>query len=214
ASAPCAVIACGTHSARFAMSAGLPLKAIRGQTSHVSAAALPDTLRAALCHSGYIAPPRLGQYCLGATFDMDDASTAVRGADHAHNLAALAAALPAWQAAIEEIDTEELSGRVGFRAATPDYLPMVGPCPDRVAFTSRYAALRSDARAVIGEPGAYYPGLYINAGHGSRGLTSAPLAAELLASQICAEPPPLDRRLARAVAPARFIIRDLSRNRI
>ena len=38
--------------------------------------------------------------------------------------------------------------------------------------------------------------------------------AELLASMMCQEPPPVSRTLSRALAPARFIIRDLSRNRI
>ena len=40
------------------------------------------------------------------------------------------------------------------------------------------------------------------------------LAGELLASMICGEPLPLARSMCRAVAPARFIIRDLIRNRI
>ena len=58
------------------------------------------------------------------------------------------------------------------------------------------------------------PGLYLSSGHGSRGLTSTPLAAEVLASQICGEPIPLSRELQRALAPARFLLRDLARNRI
>ncbi len=214
ASAPCAVITCGTLSTAFDASAGLPLRSIRGQTSHVPAAALPSGLRSALCHSGYIAPARAQHYCLGATFDVDDPDPAVRRADHELNLEALASALPGWREPLAALDPGALAGRVGFRAATPDYLPLVGPCPDRAAFITHYAALRRDARAVITEPGAYLPGLYINTGHGSRGLSSTPLAGELLASMICAEPLPLDRRLARALAPARFIIRDLSRNRI
>jgi tRNA 5-methylaminomethyl-2-thiouridine biosynthesis bifunctional protein len=56
-------------------------------------------------------------------------------------------------------------------------------------------------------------GLFVNTAHGSRGLTSTPLAAELLASQLCGEPLPLTPRLHRALSPARFIIRDLCRNR-
>ncbi|HLS98177.1 MAG TPA: hypothetical protein VK018_05590, partial [Porticoccaceae bacterium] len=53
-----------------------------------------------------------------------------------------------------------------------------------------------------------------NGGHGSRGLTYAPLAAELIASGICGEPAPLPRGLAIALHPARFLIRDLKRNRL
>jgi tRNA 5-methylaminomethyl-2-thiouridine biosynthesis bifunctional protein len=77
-----------------------------------------------------------------------------------------------------------------------------------------YAPLRKNARQTIAIEGEYMPGLYLTTAHGSRGLTSAPLAAELLASMICCEPLPLSRELSRAVAPARFIMRDLARNRI
>ena len=133
--------------------------------------------------------------------------------DHQGNLSALARAVPAWQGILAQQDPAALRGRVGFRCASPDYLPLVGPVPDRAAFLRDFAGLRSNARQVIALRGQYLPGLFLSTAHGSRGLTSTPLAAELLASQICAEPPPLSRELGRALAPARFIIRDLCRNR-
>jgi tRNA 5-methylaminomethyl-2-thiouridine biosynthesis bifunctional protein len=107
-----------------------------------------------------------------------------------------------------------LPAKVGLRCASPDYLPLVGPVPDRQAFLQDYAALRRNARQAIAQRGRFLPGLYLNTAHGSRGLTSTPLAAELLASMICGEAQPLSRELSRALAPARFIIRDLIRNRI
>ena len=107
-----------------------------------------------------------------------------------------------------------LSGRVGYRCASPDYLPMVGPVPDMPAFLRNYGPLRKNARQHIAARGEYMPNLYLTTAHGSRGLTSTPLAAELLASMICREPLPLSRELCRALAPARFLIRDLARNRI
>jgi tRNA 5-methylaminomethyl-2-thiouridine biosynthesis bifunctional protein len=55
--------------------------------------------------------------------------------------------------------------------------------------------------------------MYLNLGLGSRGLAYAPLCAELLAAQITGEVPPLARDLAQALHPARFIIRNLQRNR-
>ncbi|NQB78313.1 bifunctional tRNA (5-methylaminomethyl-2-thiouridine)(34)-methyltransferase MnmD/FAD-dependent 5-carboxymethylaminomethyl-2-thiouridine(34) oxidoreductase MnmC, partial [Pseudomonas aeruginosa] len=61
---------------------------------------------------------------------------------------------------------------------------------------------RLDARA---------PGLYLNSGHGSRGLISAPLSGELLAAWICGEPLPLPRAVAEACHPNRFLLRDLVR---
>jgi tRNA 5-methylaminomethyl-2-thiouridine biosynthesis bifunctional protein len=89
---------------------------------------------------------------------------------------------------------------------------MAGPVPDHDAFLQTFAALRNNARQHIAIKGNYVSGLYLNTAHGSRGLSSTPLAAELLASQICGEPSPLQRSQERALAPARFLIRDLIRS--
>jgi tRNA 5-methylaminomethyl-2-thiouridine biosynthesis bifunctional protein len=67
--------------------------------------------------------------------------------------------------------------RVSVRAATPDRLPLVGMLA---------------------------PGLYASLGHGSRGLTCAPLCGELVASMACGEPLPLPRDLVRRLDPFRF----------
>jgi tRNA 5-methylaminomethyl-2-thiouridine biosynthesis bifunctional protein len=211
--APCAIIAAGTVSSRLAGLDWLPLRAIRGQTTQLPGNADLGRLRAALCHEGYIAPARAGNHCIGATFHLDDSDPQQRVRDHQSNLDGLARAVPAWQGMLQQQDPAALDGRVGFRCASPDYLPLVGPVPDRSAFLRDFAGLRSNARLLIPLCGQYLPGLFLSTAHGSRGLTSTPLAAELLASQICAEPPALSRELGRALAPARFIIRDLSRNR-
>ena len=46
---------------------------------------------------------------------------------------------------------------------------------------------------------------------GSRGLSAAPLAAEVLADQLCGGPPAVPRYLQRAISPARFPERALKR---
>lgn len=214
ATASCSVVATGTATTRLPLLDWLPLQSIRGQTTHLPASAETLKLRAALCHEGYIAPARGNVHCIGATFHLHDADETLRAADHRANLASLAAALPGWRSQLEALEPSALAGRVGYRCASTDYLPLVGPVPDREAFLQTYAPLRRNARSVVAQAGTYLPGLYLSTAHGSRGLASAPLGAELLASQICGEPLPLNRRLTRALAPARFIIRDLSRHRI
>ncbi|MEQ9462391.1 MAG: bifunctional tRNA (5-methylaminomethyl-2-thiouridine)(34)-methyltransferase MnmD/FAD-dependent 5-carboxymethylaminomethyl-2-thiouridine(34) oxidoreductase MnmC [Haliea sp.] len=214
ARAPTAVIAAGTHCGDFGPLHWLPLKAIRGQTTQLPP--LPDLagLRAALCHKGYIAPATAAGHCIGATFDPGDMDPELRRPDQVQNLEQLALALPAAQSSLAGLADSSLPGRTGWRCASPDYLPLVGPVPDREAFLCDYGPLRDNARTAIPRAGRYLPGLYLNTGHGSRGLTSTPLAAELLASQLCGEPLPLEPELIRALAPARFLIRDLGRNRI
>ena len=52
------------------------------------------------------------------------------------------------------------------------------------------------------------PGLYGLLGYASRGLTWAPLAAELLAAQLEGEPIPIELALLQALDPARFLLRN------
>jgi len=212
--APCAIVAAGTGCAGLAGLAWLPLQTVRGQTSLLPVSSNSAALRAVLCHDGYIAPGRQGQHCIGASFSPGDTDPTPRMADDRGNLDALAQAVPAWGAMLAGLDPGTVTGRVGFRCSSPDYLPVAGPVPDRDGFLGSYAELRRNARFPIPVRGSYLPGLYLSSAHGSRGLTSTPLAAELLASQACGEPLPMSRELIRALAPARFIIRDLCRHRI
>jgi len=214
AEAECVVLCTGTAANTGPGLEWLPLQVIRGQTTHIPSTTHSRLLHAALCHEGYIAPARLGRHCIGATFSPADTSAELRAADHRQNIDKLARALPPWRDALEQLDPDSLCGRVGFRCASPDYLPIAGPVPNRDAFLHCYAGLRKNARQLIPEKGEYMQGLYVNTAHGSRGLSSAPLVAEMLTSQICAEPPPVSREISRGLSPARFLIRDLSRNRI
>ena len=208
-----AVIACGHESSRIGSADWLTLRAIRGQTTQIPSRGALRELRTVICHEGYLPPAAGGEHCIGATFDLDDPEPNSRQKDHEANVVQLSQALPSLTG-LPDPGTEQLEGRTGFRCASPDYLPIVGPVPDAQAFCSSYAELRRNARRVIAEPGRYLPGLYLSTGHGSRGLTSTPLTAELLAAQICGEPWPLPVDLAQAVSPARFLVRDLARGRL
>jgi tRNA 5-methylaminomethyl-2-thiouridine biosynthesis bifunctional protein len=214
ASAGYVVVAAGCGTVSLEQLNWLPLQTIRGQTTDLPGADTFAGLRATLCHEGYIAPARHGSHCIGATFDVNAAEDLVRSSDHRTNLDGLANAIPAWRQALDSVDAETLSGRVGFRCASPDYLPTVGPVPDMAAFPVAFERLRKDARETINTRGPYLPGLYLSSAHGSRGLTSTPVAAELLASMMCGEPLPFNREMCRALSPSRFIIRGLSRNRL
>jgi len=213
AESDCAVIATGDAAKSHPALQWLPSQAIRGQVTRLPALPELSSLASALCHEGYIAPARDGEHCIGATFDLQENSLEVRPEDHRRNIDALARAVPSWRAALSTLEPHDLHGRVAFRCASPDYLPVVGPVPDYAEFLQCFAGLRKNARQTITQKGPCLPGLFVTTCHGSRGLSSAPLSAELLASQICGEAPPLSRELIRALSPSRFLVRDLSRNR-
>jgi tRNA 5-methylaminomethyl-2-thiouridine biosynthesis bifunctional protein len=193
AQAPHLVLANGTQGNRFAQTAQLPLSQIRGQVTHIDASILPDILLA-ICGDGYITPGRQGICSLGATYDNDD-DTSLRADSQRENLARLPALLPGLSL---NLDGLPLQGRTGFRSVAPDRLPLIGQLPDHIALAaSRAERLRDVPR---------HAGLHALLGLASRGLTWAPLAAELLAAQMSNEPLPLERDLLATLDPARFAL--------
>jgi len=196
AEAPLLILANATDTRRFAPTAHLPLRAARGQVSHLPAEAgsAPEVV---VCRLGYVTPGIEGQRCAGATFLLNDAATALRPEEHAENLAKLDFMLPGFAAGLSP---DALPGRVGFRPVSPDRLPMVGAVGDA-------AAIDPAAPSRPPQEIPRIPGLYVINGFGARGIVWSALAAELLASQIEGEPLPLEAELAAAMDPGRFLRR-------
>ena len=211
AEAPVAVLAGAAEVQRFA--AELPLKRIRGQISRLPQTDASQTLACVLCAEGYVAPPRAGEHTLGASFDFHNDDLTPTAAEHAGNLELLREISTdlADRLHAETLDPARLEGRAAFRCTSPDYLPIVGPLPDPAAFAEAYALLGKDARQVPETPCPWREGLYVNSGHGSRGLITAPLCGELLAAWLEDEPLPLSRAVAEACHPNRFLLRKLIR---
>lgn len=215
ASAQVVILAGAAEIKRFAQSAELPLKRIRGQITRLSQTAESQALRTVVCAEGYVAPARLGEHTLGASFDFNSDDLTPTTAEHLGNLAMLeeiSSDLVA-RLRINELPPETLEGRAAFRCTSPDYLPIVGPLADRTAFAQAYAALSKDARQVPDITCPWLDGLYVNSGHGSRGLITAPLSGELLAAWLDNEPLPLPRSVAEACHPNRFALRTLIRGK-
>jgi tRNA 5-methylaminomethyl-2-thiouridine biosynthesis bifunctional protein len=215
ASAPVVVLAGAAEIKRFAQSAELPLKRIRGQITRLVETTQSQALSTVVCAEGYVAPARLGEHTLGASFDFNSNDLTPTTAEHQGNLAMLEEISTDLVARlhVSEQPVEDLQGRAAFRCTSPDYLPIVGPLADREAFLDAYAALSKDARQVPDIACPWLDGLYINSGHGSRGLITAPLSGELLAAWLDNEPLPLPRSVAEACHPNRFALRQLIRGK-
>jgi tRNA 5-methylaminomethyl-2-thiouridine biosynthesis bifunctional protein len=215
ADAPVVVLAGAAEIQRFPESAELPLKRIRGQITRLAQTPQSQALSTVVCAEGYVAPARLGEHTLGASFDFKSDDLTPTTAEHLGNLAMLKEIshdlVERLQA--DKLAPESLQGRAAFRCTSPDYLPIVGPLADTQAFTQAYAALGKDARQVPDVECPWLDGLYINSGHGSRGLITAPLSAELLAAWLDNEPLPLPRSVAEACHPNRFALRRLIRGK-
>ncbi|QXH63348.1 bifunctional tRNA (5-methylaminomethyl-2-thiouridine)(34)-methyltransferase MnmD/FAD-dependent 5-carboxymethylaminomethyl-2-thiouridine(34) oxidoreductase MnmC [Pseudomonas azerbaijanorientalis] len=215
ASAHVVVLAGAAEIQRFPESAGLPLKRIRGQITRLAQTPQSQALSTVVCAEGYVAPARLGEHTLGASFDFNSDDLTPTTAEHLGNLAMLEEISHdlVERLEIDRLDPEGLQGRAAFRCTSPDYLPIVGPLADTQAFAQAYAALGKDARQVPDVECPWLDGLYINSGHGSRGLITAPLSGELLAAWLDNEPLPLPRSVAEACHPNRFALRRLIRGK-
>lgn len=215
ASAPLVVLAGAADIRRFPACAGLPLKRIRGQITRLPVTESSRALRTVVCADGYVAPPRGDEHTLGASFDFNSEDLAPTVAEHQGNLALLddISTDLAARLCTAELDPAQLQGRAAFRCTSPDYLPIVGPMADVEAFNEAYAMLGKDARQVPDVACPWLEGLYVNSGHGSRGLITAPLSGELIAAWVTGEPLPVPRAVAEACHPNRFALRRLIRGK-
>lgn len=214
-SAPVVVLASAAEVKRFPLSTDLPLKRIRGQITRLPETPASRSLNTVVCAEGYVAPGRLGEHTLGASFDFNNDDLTPTVAEHRGNLDLLREISNdlTHRLQAEQRPLEALQGRAAFRCTSPDYLPIVGPLSDREAFIEAYAVLRKDARQTPDAPCPWLDGLYVNSGHGSRGLITAPLSGELIAAWLDNEPLPLPRSVAEACHPNRFVVRQLIRGK-
>lgn len=208
---PVVVLAAANRLKEFSATEQLPLKPIRGQVSYVAASHQSLSLKTVICGDGYFPPANDNRHCIGATFDPRKLSLEVRPEDHQRNLQTLCQQLPDLA---QSLTQEAINGgRAALRCTTPDYLPLAGPAPIYDAYLEDYALLRKNARSNIASAGACWPNLYVNVGHGSRGLAYTPICAEILAAQMNQEPSPVGQDLQNALHPGRFWIRDLTRGK-
>ncbi len=211
---PILVLACSHGCLRFEQTKYLPVKKVHGQISYLPATHNSKKLNTIICGHGYLAPAQNNIHCCGATYNKDVINSSITINDHKKNLEIISKTDFELGKLFSRTPPENLAGWAQFRCTTSDYLPIVGPVPDVERMVIDFHALRSNARAAFTESGSYLKNLYINCGLGSRGLSYAPLTAEILASDIANEFPPLERDLRLAMHPARFIIRDLKKRKL
>jgi tRNA 5-methylaminomethyl-2-thiouridine biosynthesis bifunctional protein len=166
-------VVCSAHQAKkLAQFAAFPLLPVRGQISMLAATDASSRMQAVLCAEGYCAPAVAGQHVTGATSSFDDDGTDIREADHAENLAKISAHMPALLQALG--NAKPVSGRAGVRCSVPGAAPLVGEVEQ---------------------------GLYCSLAHGTRGLLTAGIAAEVIATAMCGQFPPLPADILDALSP-------------
>lgn len=201
-----AIIANANEAHQLGINLHLKTQAVRGQVSILAATNESNKLNTIICSDGYLSPAENGQHCLGATFSTDNMEDAIDEEDHLANLFKLKSFSLALYENLKENITD---GRVSYRCTSFDYFPLVGELLDSLALKAKPPRpnAKPDSLPSI-------KGLYINVAHGSRGFTSAPFCAELLAQMICNEPITMNTELAALMNPNRFALRKLGLKRL
>jgi len=108
------------------------------------------------------------------------------------------------------VDMSANLAQIGVRCAVRDRIPMVGNVPNFEQQCVDYKNLFNlRRRKQLIPSAAVFPNLYLIGALGSRGLTSAPILGETLASLIYNEPLPLSEDILHCLSPNRSWIRKL-----
>lgn len=202
------VLANGHTLSDFPVLKDIPFYPVRGQVSQIPTTPLLASLKCVVCYDGYLTPMAKNQrHCLGASHWRDCVNTDFWLEDHYQNLAKLQQNLTAcdWTA---KIDLSENCSKQGIRTALRDRVPMIGTVPNFEAQKAQYANLYNRLRRQQAvEKAENFTNLYLVNGLASRGLTTAPLLGEMLASLITNEPVPISQAIWHALSPNRTWVR-------
>ena len=196
------VIICNANDIKqFNFCQSAKVRPVRGQIDFFAPNAASAHLKTIICSDHYLSPAVDGMHSIGTSYAPNDPNSAISAIDTRSNLNALRTISPEIYA---EINLNEVQSRVSWRSQTLDYRPLAGQLLDEAKMRAnppRYNAKPADL--------PWLRGLYVNAGHGSKGMITAPLCGELVASLITNMPLPLDGKLASSMNPSRFLLREL-----
>ena len=203
------ILALGAGAVNASDFDSLSLRPVRGQVEAIPTQMPIEQLNTVLCHKGYMTPVFEGRHALGSTYVKNDLSTDVRSDETEMNLATHEQALA--NTDIVQALQHDGKARAATRLGSPDHQPVVGALHNFDSLKELYTMLG------VGKPLTSAPVLPSSVVStltclGSRGLTTAPLMAEVLVSSLCKEPLPLSNDLLNAVNTSRFMTREAIRS--
>ena len=179
------------------------LEPAAGQLSVYPAGAAETEGHPTRCYGGH-AIPAGEQWVLGSSFRRGSDALDESADEEATYRDALAAVAPELERALPRVPSRRFNA---VRATVADRLPLLGPVVDASVFAARYATLQHGRLGQHFPPMPYRRGLFMHAGHGSRGATAALLSAQVIAAGLLGAPLPVESELWCATHPARFLVR-------
>ncbi|WP_020168300.1 MULTISPECIES: FAD-dependent 5-carboxymethylaminomethyl-2-thiouridine(34) oxidoreductase MnmC [Methylotenera] len=186
---------------RFSLCASVASTLVRGQVNFFAPTPASQLIKTIICSTHYLSPAVDGLHSIGATYAPNNLNSLLSEADTLENMQALKQISPA---IFNSLQPYQEQGRVAWRSHTQDYMPLAGQLIDEKSLRAkppRYNAKPVDF--------PWLNGLYINAGHGSKGMITAPICGELIANIITNESLSLDGNLVSKLNPSRFLLKEL-----
>jgi tRNA 5-methylaminomethyl-2-thiouridine biosynthesis bifunctional protein len=196
------VVLCNANDVKqFSQFASVEITPVRGQLNTFKQSQESVAIQTLICSDHYLSPAVDGWHVIGTTYAPNDMDSTVREADTRDNMQALRTI----SAHIHQsIDAHSMQGRVAWRSQTRDYMPLAG----QMVNTDK---LRANPPRYNTNPAnlPWAQGLFVNAGHGSKGMITAPICAELIADLTTNSPLKMSPELASKLNPSRFLLREL-----
>ncbi|TMQ42419.1 FAD-dependent cmnm(5)s(2)U34 oxidoreductase, partial [Haemophilus influenzae biotype aegyptius] len=177
------ILANGYKITDFVQTEKLPLYPIRGQVSQIPTSENLLKLKSVLCYDGYLTPANQlkTSHCIGASHVRDNVDRHFSEQEQQENQQKLQQNIA--QPWTQDVDTSDNLARVGIRCSVRDLAPMVGNVPHFEQQQAGYYNLFNLRRRKQPiQSAANFQNIFLIAALGSRGLTSAPLLGETLAS--------------------------------
>ena len=202
------ILANGYKITDFVQTEKLPLYPIRGQVSQIPTSENLLKLKSVLCYDGYLTPvdQLKTSHCIGASHVRDNVDRHFSEQEQQENQQKLQQNIA--QLWTQDVDTSGNLARVGIRCSVRDLAPMIGNVPNFVQQKEDYHNifnLRRRKQSI--HSAANFQNLFLTAALGSRGLTSAPLLGETLASIIYGEPLPISEAILHNLSANRAWVR-------
>ncbi len=184
---------------QFSQCKSAKITPVRGQINFFAENEVSQNLKTIVCSDHFITPAVAGLHTIGTSYAPHDLNANLSEKDTHENLQALRKIAPALFESVKHVE-----GRVAWRSQTIDYMPLAGQLLDEDALRKnppRYNANPADL--------PWLSGLYVNAGHGSKGMISAPICGELIACLATNSTLNLKAKLASKLNPSRILLREL-----
>lgn len=196
------VVICNANDIKqFHQCANAAITPVRGQLNWFKSTADSEKINTIICSDHHLSPAVDGWHCVGTSYAANDLRADISPTDTQQNFAALQKISPE---IYKYFDVGGAQARVGWRSQTLDYMPLAGQLLDEEKLRKYPPRYNASPESL-----PWLSGLYVNAGHGSKGMITAPLCGELVASLATASNLPTSLQLASKLNPSRFLLREL-----